>query len=146
MPIKHRVDLGTQFPRGWSCGSLEQHFWVHIYSARESQTHPVREENREDSPERLSDLLTVIQSCRGGARSSSPWFSLLSLFWPQASTLRPLIQSSSGCLDTGAPSKSLRCPVGTRPQASELAEAGIRLGTGGEDWRRFGCRGGLSSV
>lgn len=82
------------------------------------------------SPERLSDLLTVRQSCRSGTSSSSLSLSIPSLFLPQASTPLPRILSSCGCLDTGAPSgRPSRPPgwVGTRPQAPgqgapELAE------------------------
>lgn len=106
------------------------------------------------SPERPSYLLTVIQSFRGGTSPSGTCLSILSLFLPQASTLRPQILSSCGCLDIGAPSRSPSCPpaaFGTRSQAPgrgapELAEAGIRLGRGGRDWRRPGLRGGLRSV
>lgn len=106
------------------------------------------------SPERLSDLLTVRQSCRSGTSSSSLSLSIPSLFLPQASTPLPRILSSCGCLDTGAPSgRPSRPPgwVGTRPQAPgqgapELAEAGIGLRRREGDWRKPGLRGGLCSV
>lgn len=92
------------------------------------------------SPERPSYLLTVIQSFRGGTSPSGTCLSILSLFLPQASTLRPQILSSCGCLDIGAPSRSPSCPpaaFGTRSQAPgrgapELAEVFLTLTVQGQ--------------
>lgn len=86
-----------------------------------------------------------------GTGSSSPWLSSPSFFLPQASTQRPQILSSGGCLDTGALSPSPSRPrrkAGIRPQAPgrgvpELAEAGIGLGRRERDWRRPSLRDGL---
>lgn len=91
-----------------------------------------------------------------GTGSSSPWLSSPSFFFPQASTQRPQILSSGGCLDTGAQSQSPspsrpRLKAGIRPQAPgrgvpELAEAGIGLGRRESDWRRPRLRDGPRSV
>ena len=52
-----------------------------------------------------------------GTGSSSPWLSSPSFFFPQASTQRPQILSSGGCLDTGAQSQS---PSPSRPARALL--------------------------
>lgn len=81
MPIKHRLDLGTQLPRGWrsaaglpwkcTFGSTLHLNLRHTVCARETEGNRLG-----DSPERLSDLLTFTQSCRGGAGSSLLWLSI----------------------------------------------------------------------
>lgn len=89
-----------------------------------------------------------------GTGSSSPWLSSPSFFLLQASTQRPQILSSGGCLHTGALSQSPSRPrlkAGIRPQAPgrgvpELAEAGIGLGRRESDWRRPRLRDGPRSV
>lgn len=126
-----------------------------MHIAFESQTHCVREGNRGKQAWRLSrEAERFVHGHTIMKRWSwlfEPLAQYSSLFLPQASTLRPRILSSFGCLATSAQSRNPHSAVGIRPQAPgrsapEKAKAGIRLGKGGEDWRRLGCRGGLRSV
>ena len=110
----------AMLPRGWRNGTvylrralLVTHLLLHLNLGPTLCVQGNREAGLETT-ERLSNLLTVIQSRTGEASSLSPWLSIFSFFLPQAWILRPRIRSSSGCLVTGALSQNPRRRIGTR--------------------------------